>query len=76
MISELIPGTRIKKRDLSFGGYRRDLRGNFDKIKQVLGFIPQHKVRDGIIEVRDAIMSGLIRDPGTEFHHNARFPVL
>jgi nucleoside-diphosphate-sugar epimerase len=76
MVCELIPGTRISKKDISFGGYRRDLRGDFSKIKNNLGFDSIVTPRDGIVEIKSAILSGLIRDPEAEFHHNARFPVI
>ncbi len=75
-ISEIIPGTRIVHKDVSFGGVRRDLPGTFDKIRNRLGFAPRYTLREGILSIRNAIQKGLIREPGDEFHHNARFPLI
>jgi nucleoside-diphosphate-sugar epimerase len=42
----------------------RSYRVNFDKIKSVLGFIPQKSIHDGIVEIRNALENGEITDTG------------
>ncbi len=76
LIGKMIPGTRIYQKDMTFGGYRRDLRGNFNKISSELHITPRYQLPEGIIEIRDAIHMNIIREPGTDFHYNARFPVI
>ena len=75
LVKEHVPGTEIEYKDLSFGGDMRDIRVSFAKIRRVLGYAPQISVEDGVREVRDAIVSGLVRDPLDERYRNARFIV-
>ena len=53
----------IEYRDLSFGEDMRDVAVSCEKIDRVLGFRARRGVEDGILEIRDAIESGLIKDP-------------
>ena len=53
----------------------RDVRVSFAKIRSVLGFEPQRTVEEGVLEVRDALADGLIRDPNDERYRNSRFIV-
>jgi nucleoside-diphosphate-sugar epimerase len=75
LIQELIPGTRIIHKDMTFGGYRRDIHGDFSRIQKQLGFKARFDLPHGISEIKQAILTGLIRDPGADFHYNARFAV-
>lgn len=76
VVAELIPGVRILHKDITFGGYRRNFKIDSTKMTESLGFIPTCSVHKGLIEVRDAISQFVIRDPSSDFHHNARFPVI
>jgi nucleoside-diphosphate-sugar epimerase len=75
MVRQHVPGTEVELRDLTFGGDMRDLRVSFAKIRSALGFAPSRNVEDGIREVRDAVVDGLIRDPADERYRNSRFVV-
>ncbi len=48
---------------------------SFAKVKRNLGFEPGPTVEGGVIEVRDALQSGLIKDPGDARYRNAQFIV-
>jgi hypothetical protein len=43
--------------------------------KRELGFAPRRSVEDGVIEVRDAIHLGIIKDAGDQRYRNAQFIV-
>jgi hypothetical protein len=47
---------------------RRNYRVNFSKIRDILGFVPEHTVEQGVAQVIDAIRSGRIVD-----YHDARY---
>lgn len=64
-----------KLKDLSFGGDMRDIRVSFDKIRRQWGFVPAVTVRDGVRELRDAILGGLIQEPNAPKYRNAQFIV-
>jgi hypothetical protein len=53
----------------------RDIRVSFAKIRRELDFEPRISVEDGIIEVRDALQMGLIKDPTDSRYRNAQFIV-
>jgi nucleoside-diphosphate-sugar epimerase len=65
----------VTHKDLSFGGDMRDIRVSFAKIRRELDFEPRISVEDGIIEVRDALQMGLIKDPTDSRYRNAQFIV-
>jgi len=75
LVRRHVPGTEVEVKDLTFGGDMRDIRVSFEKIRRVLGFEPTIGVEDGIVEVRDALADGLIRDAGGERYRNAQFIV-
>ncbi len=75
LIRGRIPGTRVTYKDLSFGGDMRDIRVSFAKIERGLGFRAQISVEEGICEVRDALESGLIKQPIDGRYRNAQFIV-
>jgi len=56
IVKECIPNTRIKTIDNVSD--RRNYKVDFSKIEKVLNFRPKKNVKDGIIEIRDAIKSG------------------
>ena len=66
IILDLVPGTRIEHQsDLTD---QRNYRVSFDKIRSVLNFSCDKTIEDGVLEIRDAIQSGLIKD-----YRDARF---
>jgi nucleoside-diphosphate-sugar epimerase len=75
VVGELIPGTRILRKDVTYGGYRHDIRADFSKIASVLDFKTTMDLKQGITEIKEGILSGLIRDPGSDCYFNARFPI-
>lgn len=75
LVRQYVVGTEIEYKDLTFGGDMRDIQVSFAKIRQTLGYEPKIRVVDGICEVRDAIVSGLIRDPLNTNYRNAQFIV-
>ena len=75
LVKKHVDGLKVTYKDLSFGGDMRDITVSFAKIKRELSFEPKLTVEDGIIEVRDALQSGLIEDPGDARYRNAQFAV-
>lgn len=65
-----VPDLAVEYRDLSFGGDMRDIKVSFEKIRNRLGFKPALTVEEGVVEVLDALRSGLIRDPKAEHYRN------
>ncbi len=75
LVQRHVPGTMVTYKDLSFGGDMRDITVSFAKIRRELGFEPQTSVEQGVIEVRDALQSGLIKDANDGRYRNAQFIV-
>jgi len=75
LVQRHVPGTEVEIKDLTFGGDMRDIRVSFAKIQRVLDFEPTILVEDGVREVRDALVDGVIRDPGDDRYRNAQFIV-
>jgi len=75
LVQKHVDGLKVTHKDLSFGGDMRDITVSFAKIKRELGFEPKLTVEDGVIEVRDALQFGLIKDPGDARYRNAQFIV-
>ncbi|HKJ26797.1 MAG TPA: hypothetical protein VJ965_04085, partial [Anaerolineales bacterium] len=75
LVLKRLPETRVRYKDLTFGGDMRDIRVTFEKIKSELGFETQLTVDDGIREVLDALQLGLIQDPSNQKYRNAQFIV-
>jgi nucleoside-diphosphate-sugar epimerase len=75
LVQKHVDGLKVTHKDLSFGGDMRDITVSFAKIKRELGFEPKLSVEDGVIEVRDALQFGLIKDPGDARYRNAQFIV-
>ena len=48
----------------------RDYRVNFEKIKKLLGFVPEFILDDGIIEIKDTIETKKIIDPDSQIYSN------
>jgi nucleoside-diphosphate-sugar epimerase len=75
LVLKRLPETRVRYKNLTFGGDMRDIRVTFEKINQELGFETQLTVDDGIREVLDALQMGLIREPSNQKYRNAQFIV-
>ena len=75
LIQKHIPGLKVTYKDLSFGGDMRDIRVSFAKIRRELGFEPKISVEEGIVEVRDVLLKGVIKAPLDERYRNAQFIV-
>lgn len=73
LVTTAIPGTEVERRHLSFGGDMRDVTVSCAKIADRLGFTASITVPYGIDEVRDAIVSGLIKDPTSARYRNHSF---
>lgn len=52
---------------------RRDYRVNFSKIRNLLGFVPQRTVEQGIQQVIDAIKQGRVKDYRDAKYSNVKF---
>lgn len=70
MVCEAVPGVAIEHRDLSFGSDMRDVAVSCRKIADRCRFRAELTVEHGIREIRDAIMSGLIKEPSSERYRN------
>jgi nucleoside-diphosphate-sugar epimerase len=75
LVQRHVEGLKVRHKDLSFGGDMRDITVSFAKIKRELGFERRITVEDGIIEVRDALQSGLIKDATDSRYRNSQFIV-
>ena len=75
LVRRHVEGVAIEHKDLTFGGDMRDIRVSFAKIRRVLGYEPKIGVEQGICEVRDALVSGLVKDPLHNRYRNAHFIV-
>ena len=75
LVQKHVDGLKVVHKDLSFGGDMRDIAVSFAKLKRELGFEPAISVEAGIIEVRDALQMGLIKDATDSRYRNAHFIV-
>jgi len=75
LVRRHVEGTDVEYKDLTFGGDMRDIRVSFAKIRRVLRYEPRISVEEGICEVRDAIVNGLIKEPLDSRYRNAQFIV-
>lgn len=73
MVATAVPGVEVERRELSFGGDMRDVAVSCAKIADRLGFRASITVHMGIEEVRDAITTGLIREPASPRYRNHAF---
>lgn len=75
LVRRNVEGTVVEYKDLSFGGDMRDIQVSFAKIRRALSFEPKISVAEGICEVRDALVNGVIRDALESRYRNAQFIV-
>jgi nucleoside-diphosphate-sugar epimerase len=70
LVRKHVSGVELEERDLSFGSDMRDVAVSCHKIFERLGFRAALTVEDGIQEVRDAILSGLLKEPQSARYRN------
>ena len=75
LVQKHVEGVKVTYKDLSFGGDMRDIAVSFAKIRRELDFRCRVGVEQGVVEVRDALQSGMIRDPQDARYRNAQFIV-
>lgn len=75
LVTSAIPGVSVERRTLTFGGDMRDVAVSCAKVADRLGFRASLSVPSGIDEVRDAITSGLIKEPLSPRYRNHSFSV-
>lgn len=75
LVLKHVPETAVRYVDRRFGGDMRDITVSFGKIRDRLGFRTTLSIEQGIVEVRDALRHGLIKDPDGPRHRNACFIV-
>jgi len=71
MINRLVPDSKV----ISEGNDsdRRNYRVNFDKIKKIMGFVPNWTVEEGVKQVIDIIKKGEIQDYNDPKYSNVKF---
>lgn len=75
LVQKHVDPLKVTYKDLSFGEDMRDISVSFAKIRRVLGFEPKIGLEEGILEVRDALETGLIRNAWDSRYRNAQFIV-
>jgi nucleoside-diphosphate-sugar epimerase len=70
IIAELAPGTRVEHVE---NPDRRNYRVSFDKIYRELGFQGKVHLRDGVLDLKEALVSGKITDYADAVYHNQRY---
>ncbi len=75
LVRKHVADTRVEYKDLSFGGDMRDICVSFDKIRSHLDYRPRISVEQGVIEVRDALETGLIGSPNDRRYRDAELIV-
>lgn len=71
LVQKHVPGTEVTYKDMAFDGDMRDIAVSFDKIVNRLGFHTTISMDEGIQEVSEAILTGLISDPTSDRYRNA-----
>ena len=73
LVCKHVSHVEVEYRDLSFGGDMRDVAVSCEKIGRVLGFRARRSLEQGVLEVREAIESGLIKEPLSPRYRNHQF---
>lgn len=71
-IAALVPGSRIERTNIRFQDARNYM-VSAERAKATFGFSPKLSVEDGIVEIRDLIRQGRIRDVSASCYSNAEF---
>jgi len=75
LILKRLPETKVRYKDLTFGGDMRDITASFEKVRKQLNFSAKYSVDDGVRQLLKALQSGMIQDPHNERFRNAQFIV-
>lgn len=75
LILKRLPETKVRYKDLTFGGDMRDITASFEKVRKQLKFAAKFNVDDGVRDLLCALQSGMIQDPHNERFRNAQFMV-
>ncbi len=75
LVQKHVDRVKVTYKDLSFGGDMRDITVSFAKIRQQFGFEPKIDMEHGILEVKDALQYGVIKDATDGRYRNAQFIV-
>ena len=67
-VKELIPSAELEISDKEVD--RRDYRVSFAKILRVLNYAPKRRLKEGILEIKDAFSKGVIKDYKLAKYHN------
>jgi nucleoside-diphosphate-sugar epimerase len=70
LVRRHVDGVALEEREISFGSDMRDVAVSCQKIFDRIGFRATVSVEDGIKEVRDAILSGLLTEPQSARYRN------
>lgn len=71
LVRKHVPEVKVRHIEARFDGDMRDIPVSFEKIRRALNFRPRVTVEEGILEVRDAILTRLIADPLAASRRNA-----
>lgn len=75
LVCKHVPHVEVEHRNLSFGGDMRDVAVSGEKLARILGFSAKRSVEQGICEIKEALESGLIKDPLAPRYRNHQFIV-
>jgi nucleoside-diphosphate-sugar epimerase len=75
LVQQHVPDTSVRYEDLSFDGDMRDIAVSFGKIARDLEFRPRISVEEGVVELRDALQTGVIKDASESRYRNVA-PIL
>ena len=64
------PNLEVEERALEFGGDMRSLHVSFEKVRSILGFVPDWTLDDGIKELHQMLTQGFISDPESSRFRN------
>jgi len=75
LVQKHVDGLKVIHKELSFNGDMRDIAVSFGKIKRELGFEARISLEEGIMEIKSALESGLIKHATDNRYRNAEFIV-
>jgi nucleoside-diphosphate-sugar epimerase len=71
LMQKHVAGLKVTYKDISYEGDMRNVAVSYSNIRQALGLEPIVTVEEGIVEGRDVIQQGVIKDSGTARYLNA-----
>ena len=67
--------TKLRYKDINFGGDMRDITVSFKKVHQQMGTIPKLTMDGGVREVLHALRNGVRYNPHDAKYRNAQFTI-